>query len=293
MWAAALLGCLWAGAAPVQAALTQPWDPLVMYTDPGGAGQWESWLRPSNQDPTLPLYTVNGGTYGVGFDLQNKKGQASGMKALTFSYQGASTGHMVAQTPAGQFSVLNTGDNRTFTDLVLLVAIDADSLPATFAMSLGLAGQAAGYDASDFVWYDPAALGYLSGRPAGYFGETSPTREDLAYDFTAGMISLIALRGADLGPQVGSAPGEAVIDYAFTDLPGRAVFSVYGYDDARGWIYHTNRSTLETGNESTPISTFEVPATVEPGGRPIPEPMTLWLTGLAGCALIGYVRRRR
>ena len=66
---------------------------------------------------------------------------------------------------------------------------------------------------------------------------------------------------------VGPLGGSVAFDYAFTNLPGAAVFSVYGLTSGRDFIYHTNRSVIDANDPLAPVSTFEV----------APEPVTLVL----------------
>jgi len=261
---------LFASASAACAAFS-PWDPLVTAAAP----DYESWIYFGGSDPKLTMHTVNAGDYSVGFDIAktNKSGAvtgARGMNALKFSYGGSDTGHLVSHALTGGFDVKNTGDNRTFADLLLLIAIDAPALPTGFALSLGVQGQApyAFNVATDFGFYDPAALGYDAGRPSGYYSATTPQASPLAYLFTSGMVSVWAAQGVDLGPA-----GSVTFDYTFTGLPNTAVFSVYGYDADTDWIYHTNRGLIDVNDSGLPVSTFEV----------APEPGTLALVafGLA------------
>ena len=166
-------------------------------------------------------------------------------------------------TPSGSFSVVNTGDNRTFSGLLLLTAIDADALPGDFSMSLGVQGETPYvFDPlTDFAYYDPT--GYDAGRPSGYYSETSPSRDEISYFFDRGMVTVFALDEVELPPLGGT----AAIDFAFENLPGTAVFSVYGLDENMGWIYHTNRALIDENRPSAPISTLEV----------VPEPSVLSL----------------
>ena len=250
---------LFASASAAHAAFS-PWDPLTS----------DSWIAVSPTDPKLPMHTVNAGDYGVGFDVAKKNLGARGLNALKFLYGGADTGHLVSNSLTGSFAVENTGDSRTFADLVLLVAIDAPSLPGGFALSLGVHNGTpyAFTPATDFGFYDPTASGYDAGRPSGYYSATTPQASPLAYLFTSGMVSVWAAQGANLGPG-----GSLTFDYTFTGLPGTAVFSVYGYDADTDWIYHTNRGLIDVNDSGLPVSTFEV----------APEPSTLVLVafGLA------------
>jgi hypothetical protein len=262
---------LFASASAACAAFS-PWDPLVTAAAPN----YESWIYFGGSDPKLTMHTANAGDYGVGFDVarRNKSGQvtgARGMNALKFLYGGSDTGHLVSNSLTGSFAVENTGDSRTFADLLLLVAIDAPSLPAGFALSLGVQGQAPYVfnAATDFGFYDPTASGYDAGRPSGYYSATLTSESPLAYSFTSGIVSLWGAPGVNLGP-LGSS---VTFDYAFTHLPGTAVFSVYGYDADIGWVYHTNRDVADGNDPGAALSTFEV----------APEPGTLVLVafGLA------------
>ena len=262
-FALAVLVCL-AGASAGRAAFV-PWNPLV----------GDSWIIETPTDPKLPMHTVNAGDYEIGFDQARNDGSGRGLKALTFSCGGPDTGHLVSATLAGRFAVTNTGDNRTFADLVLLVAIDAPALPGGFAMSLGVAGQAAyAFDAvADFGYYDHPT--WDAGRPSGYYSETTPTGAPLAHAFDSGMVTVWAAQGVNVGPLGGS----VAFDYVFTDLPGAAVFSVYGLTSGRDFIYHTNRSVIDANDPLEPVSTFEV----------APEPATLVLLACGA----GLVRGRK
>jgi hypothetical protein len=69
------------------------------------------------------------------------------------------------------------------------------------------------------------------------------------------MVTTYAVEGAALGPG-----GSITVDYAFANLPGTAVFSVYGEDANVGWVFHTNRSVIDANRPAEPVSTFEVMA---------------------------------
>lgn len=243
----------------------EPWEPLVD----------DSWIYFGPPQTRLLMHTVNGGDYEVGFDQRRSDDSARGLRALRFSYGGGDTGHLVSASLTGSFDIVNTGDNRTFSDLLLLTAIDAPELPPDFAMSLGLHGTVL-YDfnrLTDFGYYDYP--GYDTGRPTGYHSLTSPTGEGISYAFETGMVSVFAIQDAGLGPLGGT----ATIDYEFENLPGTAVFSVYGYDSNLGWIFHTNRGLIDNNRAGDAVSTFEV----------VPEPSVLSFVGLGVFAL---ARRR-
>jgi hypothetical protein len=248
-----------------------PWDPLVA----------DSWIIEMPDDPKLALHTVNAGDYEIGFDRRRNDGSARGLKALKFFLGGAGNGHLVSDALTGRFNITNTGDNRTFADLVLVVAIDAPALPGGFAMSLGVAGQAAyAFDpATDFGYYDH--LTWDAGRPSGYYSGTTPTGAPLTHAFDSGMVTVWAAQDVNIGPNGGS----VAVDYAFENLPATAVFNVYGLGAGKDFIYHTNRPVVDANEPLEPVSTFEV----------APEPAVLALLACGMAAVSGRKRcgRRR
>jgi len=156
-------------------------------------------------------------------------------------------------------------------DILLLIAIDAPSLPAGFGLTLTPSvGPAYTFNpAADFGYYDHPA--WDTGRPSGYYGATNPTREDVAYDFSTGMVTVFALPGANL-----SSTNPITFNYAFTNLPGHAVFSVYGRASGSSLIYHTNRAVPDGNPGGSAVSTFEV----------APEPATLALAAFGAAGLL-------
>lgn len=253
------------------AAASAGWDPSV---GPWDALKSDSWIY-MGSGTRMTMHAANATQdYEFGFDQAG--GGARGMNALKFSYGGQTTGHLVATGLAGSFAVTNTGDSRTFKDLLILVAIDASSLPADFSFSLGVAGAAPyGFNpTADFAWYDHPD--WDTGRPSGYYSLTDPTHEGIAYGFDKGMVTVYAAQNVSLGPN-----GSTWFDYSFTHLPGTACFSVYGYDASAKtqWIYHTNRAV--TDSYGSAVSTFEV----------APEPATLVLLA-AGVAMAAKIRSR-
>jgi hypothetical protein len=246
-----------------------PWDPLTN----------NSWIYVGSPQTRIQMYTVNNGAYQVGFDQDTGTGSARGENALRFSLAGNTTGHMSTSQMTGSFGVTNIGGSLTFTDLLILVAINAPSLGGNFSMSLGVNGESA-YQfnpASDFSYYSQP--GYSTGRPCGYYSATSPTGEGLSYDFSSGMVSIYAAQNVNLAPS-----GTVTFNYSLASLPGTASFSVYGYVSSVGWIYHTNRGVLDNNSLSSPVSTLEV--------VPVPEPGTLSLI-LGGLCLAMRRKRRR
>ncbi len=222
----------------------EPWEALVD----------DSWIYIGPPQVRILMHTVNAGDYEVGFDQARSDDSARGMNSLQFSYGGLDTGHLVATALTGSFAVKNIGDARTFTDLLILVAIDADELPDGFEMSLGLHG-AAPYEfdtSDDFGHYNQPT--YDSGRPSGYYSATSPSDDAISHAFGTGMVTLYALTGVNLAPLGAS----VTVEYAFDALPGDAVFSVYGLDANVGWIFHTNRAFLDGNRPTQPVSTFTV-----------------------------------
>jgi hypothetical protein len=259
-----------ASAAIAQAAFI-PWDPLVKL-----ANGKESWIAYPENTSKLNMYAANGGTYAVGFDqVPDSVTPAKGMNSLKFSYGGVDGGKGVSSNLADSFTVKASG-GRAMTDVLLLIAIEASSLPAGFGLTLTPSvGSAYTFNpAADFGYYDHPT--YETGRPSGYYGATSPTREDVAYDFDSGMVTVFALPGANL-----SSTQPITFNYAFTNLPGRAVFGVYGRASGSAYIYHTNRAVPDANDGTGAFSTFEV----------TPEPATLALAALGAAAALA--RRTR
>jgi hypothetical protein len=268
--AAALIAALitFLGVAEAKAAPFTPWDSLDS----------NAWIYYGGSQTRINMYTANAGAYQVGFDQKNTNGSARGENALQFSYGGATTGHMTASQLTGSFGVHDAAGSNgpTYQDLLILVAINAPALPSDFSFSLGTGSNNYQFnDANDFGYYSHPE--YVTGRPSGYYAATNPQGENLSYDFAGGMVSVYAAQGVNL------APGQTVtFNYSFADLPGEAVFSVYGYDASVGWIYHTNRSVIDATTPGSPVSTFAV----------APEPATVVLL-LCGAAWAGRRRCRR
>ena len=220
-----------------------PWEPLVD----------DSWIYFGGPPDRLIMHTVNGRDFEVGFDQARGDNSARGMNALKFSFKGANTGHMIATEWDGSFDIQNTGDSRTFSDLAILVSIDADARPRGFSPSLGVQGEPPYHfdPKKDFGFYDHPE--YDTGRPSGYYSVTSPPGEGLSHAFERGMVSVLGIENVTLRPGT-----SVTVDYEFENLPGTAVFSVYGRDSNVGWIYHTNRAVLDDNRPESPVSTFEV-----------------------------------
>ena len=261
-------GILLGSAAIAQAAFI-PWDPLVKNPETGK----EPWIAHPENTAQLTMYTANGGSYSVAFDqIPPPPGSqaAKGMKALRFSYGGSETGNLFSSMLTDSFTVKTTG-GVAMIDILLLIAIDAPSLPAGFGLTLTPSvGPAYTFNpAADFGYYDHPA--WDTGRPSGYYGATNPTREDVAYDFSTGMVTVFALPGANL-----SSTNPITFNYAFTNLPGHAVFSVYGRASGSSLIYHTNRAVPDGNPGGSAVSTFEV----------APEPATLALAAFGAAGLL-------
>lgn len=241
-----------------------PWDDLVD----------DSWIAHRPEDEKLVIHTVNAGDYDVGFDQARSSNGARGMNSVKLSHGGTNIGHMVSYEPVGSFEIQNTGDH-VFSDLLILVAVAADSLPANFAFSL--AGRTFDRE-SDFGFYD--AAGFDAGRPSGYYSVTNPPAERLGYDLDSGMVTIMGLTGLSLG---GATPA-ITVDYAFENLPSRAVFSAYGVREGIDWIFHTNRGLTDANDPGRPVSTFEVI---------VPEPVTGALLAAGVVAAAGLRRGER
>ncbi len=249
----------WVFAANVYATAYIPWDELTeaSWIDFGDASGWPS------------MYPVNAGragvreSYPVAFSPAGADNKAKGMNAIKFRHAGQTTCHLVSSDQAGSFEIVNSGQNNTFTDVLLLVAINAGPGPLRndFEMTVHPeTAEALHFDPNHFVFYDNPF-----GRPSGYYFSTDPSDphstnppgEPIAYAFDTAMVTVYGVEGI-----TSLAKGQSVrIDYQFSHLPGPAVFSAYGYigTDPLASIYHTNRAFVD-GNDSrrNPISTFAV-----------------------------------
>ncbi len=245
-------------ACPARADLAKPWDNLT--EDP------PNWIATS----TVNMYAANSETvYSVSFQTA-KSGVASGMAALKFV--NSDDAHHVSSDLAGSVDVLTKG-GTVYGDVLVVIAIDAASLPEDFALTMN------GYacdPAADFLYYDGTAHPW--GRPSGYYPDTTyPTSEPIAYDFDSAMVTVLAFSGLTLKQ------GEDynyTLNYDFENLPGRAVFSVYGLPTGGTKIYHTNRGVYDLNDATSEVSTFEV----------LPEPASL---ALLACGFAALLRRRR
>jgi len=168
----------------------------------------------------------------------------------------------VSTEKVGSFVIANTGDENFFTDILLLIAIDADNLPDDFNMTINLQGQPP-FDVNDtdFVYYDDPY-----GRPSGFHSVTDPNVEPISYAFDTGMVCIYGVSGLDaLEPTVADHPeyeNRMTVEYSFDYLPAAVVFSVYGYvaGDQDPTIYHTNRGSMDLNNPTKIVSTFAVTA---------------------------------
>ena len=117
---------------------------------------------------------------------------------------------------------------------------------------------------------------------------TNPTGEALTHIFDKGIVTVFAIEDIVDAQGVGLASGSSkTFTYAFENLPGKAVFSVYGANVLDGGemeeIYHTNRGTVDINNASKGVSTFTV----------VPEPTSITLLTCIAAALIGKRKRRQ
>ena len=236
-----------------------PWDELTeaSWIDFGDVSAWPN------------MYPINAGragvdeSYPVGFSPAGGDNKARGMNAIKFRHGGQTTGRMVSSDQAGSFEIVNAGQNNTFTDVLLLVAINAGpgSLGDGFEMTLDPdTADEFRFDPDHFVFYDNPF-----GRPSGYYfstdpadpHSTSPPGEAIAYTFDTAMVTVYSVEGI-----TSLAQNQSVrIDYRFSNLPGPVVFSAYGYigTDPLASIYHTNRAFVDTNDsQHKPVSTFAV-----------------------------------
>lgn len=226
-----------------------PWDDL-------SEDCWIQFL--GDGDPNM--YPVNAAddsdvevSYPISFVQAASRNKARGMNALKFVHGGAMEGHLVSRDKAGRFQIINTGDSNVFTDMLLLIAVDADDLASGFSMTVNLAGQDPyALDANDFVYYDGQY-----GRPSGFYSITDPNNEPISYAFDTAMVTVYGISGVTGLDILG---GTMTVDYSFGYVPAPVVFSIYGYvaDDPEPTIYHTNRAFIDTNNTSKKVSTFAV-----------------------------------
>jgi len=226
-----------AGARPARAVFTKPWDDLAATPN-------ANWIDPCSVD----MYAANNSNaYPVSFSTAKTGGGARGMNSLRFV--DTASAHHVSTALAGSVSVLATGA-VTFSGVLVLVAIDATSLPAGFGLTMN---DYACSPSADFCYYDGSA--HAAGRPSGYYpAVTNPASEPLAYDFYRGMVTVLAFTpGVPLDPTHPFA-----LNYSFAALPAPAVFSVYGWPKGGTEIYHTNRGLPDINDATSTVSTFEV-----------------------------------
>jgi len=234
---------------PVEAANYIPWDELT-------ADSWIQFL--GGGDPHM--YPVNAGddsdieaSYPISFVQAANGNKARGMNALKFVHGGLAEGHLVSKDKAGSFQIINTGDSNVFTDLLLLITFDADSLARDFSMTVNMAGQAPYLlDVNDFAYYDGKY-----GRPSGVYSVTDPNVEPISYAFDTAMVTVYGISGVT---GLGILGDTIRVDYALDYVPAPVVFSVYGYvaDDPEPTVYHTNRALIDANNKSKEVSTFAV-----------------------------------
>lgn len=259
---ALVIGLVLAAAANCVQADFKPWDDLTSSPP--------NWIATNSVN--MHAANIPGASYPVSFNAASG-GKASGMSALVFEDWDSTSSHHVSRDLTGSVDVLATG-NKGFSTVLVLIAVDAASLPGDFGLTLN------GYTcnpAADFVYYD--GMEHPLGRPSGYYPTaTDPEGEQIAYDFNSGMVTVLAFTNITLKPAAGTVPAvNYALDYSFENLPARAVFSVYGLQTGGTKIQHTNRGLPENGGA---VSTFEV----------LPEPASL---ALLACGAAGLLRRRR
>ncbi len=236
-----------------------PWDKLTE----------ASWIDFGDITAWPDIYPINGGangvaeSYPVAFSPAGGNNKARGMNAIKFRHGGRMTGHMVSADQTGTFEIVNAGRNNVFTDMLLLVAINAapESLDDDFNLTLHP-------DTPDEIVLEPGDFAYYDnsfGRPSGFYftndpadpHSTEPPGEPIAYAFDTAMVTVYAIEG--LTPMLRD--DSVTINYRFNKLPGPAVFSAYGYigTDPVASIYHTNRAFVDSNDsKNNPVSTFAV-----------------------------------
>ena len=229
-----------------------PWDNLT-------EDLWIDFF--DGNDPSM--YPINAAdnndisvAYPVSFLQKGGGSKARGMNALKFIHGGQMKGHLVSKDKAGSFEVINTGDSNFFSDILLLIAINIDTLPSDFSMTLNLAGQTSYIiDANDFVFYDNPY-----GRPSGFYSVTDPNVEPISYAFKTASVCVYGVSGVSGLEPLGYPDDTITIEYSFNYIPAPVVFSVYGYvaTDPIPTIYHTNRAFIDNNNLSQQVSTFAV-----------------------------------
>lgn len=271
-----------------------PWDTLAV--DPGTGANWVHVGPPA----LVHLHSVNAGSFDCLFDVRkNNDRTAKGMNALKFQFNGEKTGHMSSTAASGTFQIINDPKDagQIYADILLMVAVNAPSLDASWSLTLN----SDTLTADDFAYVDGTA--WPTGRPSGYYGPgepgetnqpgTDPARDEISHleGFTKGMVSIYAFPGVNLT----KTGGPLDIDYSFSSLSGDVTFSAYATMlDVNGdpvGIKHTNRSWDDVRATDDLISTFSVLAPeVDPT---IPEPATLLAISTCLTVLVGYSRRRR
>ena len=241
-----------------------PWDTLT----------GDCWIEGASVP--AKIYSANSTVYDLGFGTAKSNGAARSMNAVSFSDGVNNTGHLQSALQADSFYIDNTG-GQDFTNLLLMVAIDADTLSADFSLSLTVRQQTYNLDAAtDFAYYNHPD--YDTGRPSGYYSATNPSGDSIGYDFENGFVSVIDLTCVSPSDPVGKG-SMLEIDYVFENLPGRAVFSGYAAQFNSSLITHTNRAVTDLNDSGAALSTFEV----------VPEPSML---ALIACGIGMLVKRK-
>src|SRR3990167_854299 len=124
----------------------------VGQTKAGGCIPWDELTRDlcidlfDGNDPNI--YPANAqdvidinSSYPVAFSQAGSGNKAKGMNALKFVHNGKTEGHLVSADLIGSFEIKNSGDNNTFTTILIAVAINAKSLESDFTMTLSMRGQ--------------------------------------------------------------------------------------------------------------------------------------------------------
>ncbi|MEW6440512.1 MAG: nitroreductase [bacterium] len=210
----------------------------------------------------------------------------------------------VSDAQSGTFYVTDTGGKGYMDEVLLLVSVNAESLPPDFSLRIQSSGYvittnssqvvtSAEFDANaldqTFTADDFADYGYgpQSWKPEGsagyplWFGQnvSDPATSSLLLfiDLNVATVKEATLLPLDPDPQN---KGAAKITYTFAGLPGLAAFNVYGftfYSNAGQGISWTNK-TADTGSSGLTVN----PPPPDPGGWDVPDAQAATVPGADG-----------
>ncbi len=152
--------------------------------------------------------------------------------------------------PSGTFYITDTGGKGYVDEAILLVSINADSLPPEFSLRIRSSGYEIVTNSSQVITdstYKPDALdwtftaddfadygyGPQTWKPAGVADYPLWSGQDVNDSSTASLLLFIDLNVASVkaGMITGAEnDGAAKVAYTFTGLPGTAAFNIYGFN---------------------------------------------------------------